>query len=378
MTDSRRAWWAVTAMFGLNGALFGIWASRVPAVAEKHGLGPGALGLVLLMMAAGAILSFPIAGRGADRVGAYRVTWIAALGYLAALAGLALAPNVATLALMLFAFGAMHGAQDVAMNAWAGEVERRAGRAMMSSFHAMWSLGAGLGAVSGYVAVKLGAAIPVHFVLAGGAVALVTLSVARIGWASDRHAPQAGAPVFALPRGALFLVGLAAMAAAIGEGGMADWSAIFLVRVTGANEAMAALGYAAYSVVMVAVRLSGDWITGRFGPVLAARVAGLSASTGAALAVIFASYPMALFGFALMGVGYALVIPLAFSRAANDPVLKPGAAIASVSTLGYGGILMGPPLLGFVAEISSVRFSFLVLAALALVISLLAGALKRD
>lgn len=375
MPELRPPWRAVAAMFVLNGALFGIWASRVPAVAARHGLSPGSLGLVLLLMAAGAILSFPLAGRGADRAGAYRVTWASALGYVAALGALAVAPTVPLLGLALFAFGATHGAMDVAMNAWAGEVERRAGRPMMASFHAMWSLGAGLGAGSGFLAVSLGAGIGAHFFLAGALVAAGSLALARVGWASDT-APHHDGPVFALPRGALLLVGLVALGSAVGEGGMADWSAIFLVRSTGAGEAAAALGYAIYSVAMVAMRLSGDRFTARFGPVAVARLAGLFAASGALLAVTFATYPVALAGFVLMGLGYALIIPLAFSRAANDPVMRPGAAIASVSTLGYGGILLGPPLLGTVAELTSVRLAFLVLAVLALMITALAGALR--
>ena len=376
MTALRSPWRAVAAMFVLNGALFGAWASRVPAVAAKHALGPGALGLLLLLMAAGAILSFPLAGRGADRLGAYRVTWAMALVYLVGLVALALAPSVPMLALALFGFGVGHGAMDVAMNAWAGEVERSLKRPVMSSFHAMWSLGAGLGAGSGYLAVTLGAGIPAHFLVAGALVAAATLALARIGWVSDTT-PHHDGPVFAFPRGPLLLVGLAALGSAIGEGGMADWSAIFLVRTTGASEASAALGYAIYSATMVAMRFAGDGLTRRFGPVAMLRAAGLSAALGATLAVVFATYPMALLGFALMGLGYALIIPLAFSRAANDPVMRPGAAIAAVSTLGYGGILLGPPLIGAVAEATSVRFAFLVMAALALMVSAVAGALRR-
>lgn len=371
----RTPWRAVAAAFALNGALFGIWASRVPAVAEKHGLSPGALGLVLLTMAAGAILSFPLAGRGSDRLGAYRVSWIAAIGYVVALALLAVASNVALLAAALFLFGATHGAMDVAMNAWAGEVERATGRPIMASFHAMWSLGAGVGAGSGYLAVSFGAGIAPHFFAAGLVVALLTLPLMRIGWVSDTAA-QHGGPVFAFPRGALLLVGLVALGSSIGEGGMADWSAIFLVRVAGVDEASAALGYAVYSAAMVAMRFAGSGLVARFGPVAMARVAGVSASLGALLAVISGDFIPSLAGFVLMGLGYALVVPLAFSRAANDPVLRPGAAIASVSTLGYGGILIGPPLLGFVAQSFSLRAAFLLLAALALMVSALAGALR--
>jgi len=375
MARLRSPWRAVAAAFLFNGALFGIWASRVPAVAEKHALSPGALGLVLLLMAAGAILSFPLAGRGADRIGAYRVNWLTALGYLVALGLLAFAPNVALLSAALFLFGATHGAMDVAMNAWAGEVEKAAGRPIMPSFHAMWSLGAGLGAGSGYLAVSLGAGIAPHFVIAGLGAALVTLPMMKIGWPSET-APHHAGPSFVLPRGALLLVGLVAMGSSIGEGGMADWSAIYLVRIAGANEAAAALGYAAYSAAMVAMRFAGSALVARFGPVTMARLAGLSAATGALVAVIFATYALSLAGFVLMGIGYALIIPLAFSRAANDPVLRPGAAIAAVSTLGYGGILLGPPILGAIAQAASLRVAFLLLVALALMVVALAGALR--
>jgi MFS family permease len=248
---------------------------------------------------------------------------------------------------------------------------------MMSGFHAMWSLGAGAGAASGYLAVGAGASVPLHFFVAGGLITLACAWAARIAWPSDRHETHK-APFIAIPRGALFLVGVVAMCSAIGEGGMADWSALFLVRVAHASEAQGALGYAAYSAVMVAMRLAGNRLTKRFGPVVVGRAAGLAAATGALVAVIFATFPAALAGFALMGVGYALIIPLAFSRAANDPLMTPGRAIAAVSSLGYGGILMGPPLLGFVAQMSSVRFAYLVLAALALIITALAASLRRE
>ncbi len=376
MDEGRKAWWAVSAMFAFNGGLFGIWASRVPAVAARHGLEPGTLGLVLLMMAAGAILSFPLAGRGADRFGAFRVTWWMALVYLVAMALLALAPNLAALVGALFLFGVGHGAMDVAMNVWAGEVEKRSGKPIMPSFHAMWSLGAGLGAGSGYIAVKAGVGIAPHFIIAGLIMALPVIGLARIPWRSDLSAPHDG-PIFAFPRGPLLAVGAIAMCSAIGEGGMADWSAIFLIREAGTSEAMAALGYASYSVLMVAMRLSGARVIARFGPVASARFAGSSAALGALLVVLMPAFTPAMIGFGLMGIGYALVIPLAFSRAANDPHMPPGAAIASVSTLGYGGILMGPPFLGFVAQASSVRFSYLVLAVLATAVIALAGALRR-
>ncbi|APX14834.1 MFS transporter [Phaeobacter inhibens] len=374
----RSPWRAVSAMFVLNGALFGIWASRIPAVSEIHGLSPGGLGLLLLLMAAGAILSFPLAGRAADRIGAAHVTRRVAPVYVLGLVLLALAPNLPLLAAALFVFGAAHGSMDVAMNAWASEVEVRAARPMMSSFHAMFSLGTGLGALSGYAAASIDAQIPVHFLVAGCVSALLTLYMAQIPWVA-RPAPESGAAKPALlPRGALLVVGFVAFCGAVGEGAMADWSAIFLVLTTGASEADAALGFAVFSIAMVAMRLVGDLVVARIGPVAAGRLAGTSASLGALIAVGWGSYGAAMTGFALMGIGYALVMPLAFSRAASDPDLPAGAAIASVATFGYGGILIGPPMIGITAELISLPAAFLILAVLAVFIVIFSHVLRRS
>ncbi|MFS4579843.1 MFS transporter [Phaeobacter sp. C3_T13_0] len=374
----RTPWRAVSAMFALNGALFGIWASRIPAVAEIHELTPGGLGLLLLLMAAGAILSFPIAGRAADRMGAAFITRRVALAYMLGLVLLAVAPNLPLLAAALFVFGAAHGSMDVTMNAWASAVETRSSRPMMSSFHAMFSLGAGLGALSGYAAASIGADIPLHFLLAGAVAAALTLYVAQIPWIDDPRPDTSTTKPSLLPRGALVAVGFVAFCGSVGEGAMADWSAIFLVLTTGASEADAALGFAVFSVAMVAVRLIGDLIVARIGAVSAGRFAGVSASLGAVIAVGFGNYGAAMVGFALMGIGYALVMPLAFSRAASDPNLPAGAAIASVATFGYGGILIGPPMIGITAELLSLQSAFLILAALAGFIVIFSSVLKRS
>jgi len=368
----RTPWRAVSAMFILNGALFGIWASRIPAAAARHDLAPGQLGVLLLLMAAGAIVSFPLAGRAADRLGSAVITRHIALAYILSLIVIALMPNVWLLGVALFLFGMAHGAMDVAMNVWAAEVERKSGRPLMSSFHAMFSFGAGLGAASGYVAASANLSMQFHFIVAAGLFGAVTYWFSSIGWISEKMESIDGSPVFSLPKGPLFFVGFIAFCASIGEGAMADWSAIFLVEVAKANEANAALGYTLFSLAMVLTRLVGDRIIVALGPVSAARLAGLVAASGSALAVVSAEYLPVLLGFILMGIGYAVVMPLAFSRAANDSRHGQGQAIASVATLGYGGMLLGPPLIGFAAEATSIRFAFLILCGLALAIVVLA------
>ncbi|MGI9357409.1 MAG: MFS transporter [Rhizobiaceae bacterium] len=364
-------------MFVLNGALFGIWASRIPAVAKTHQLTAGNLGILLLLMAAGAIIAFPVAGRAADTIGCSKVTTRVAVAYVASLVFIALSPTMLVLAVALFFFGAVHGSMDVAMNAWAGEVERASDKPVMSSFHAMFSLGAGLGAASGFFAATFGLSITTHFLFAGAVFAAITLPLAQINWASQTASRDAAPPLFTLPNGPLLAVGLVAFCASLGEGAMADWSAIFLVSTASVSEAKAALGYTVFSVAMVIMRLMGDRVVHRIGTVNSARIAGLAAAVGSAIAIVFGTFPMILLGFALMGVGYAVVMPLAFTRAANDPDIAPGQAIASVSTLGYGGILLGPPLIGFAAEVTSIRTAFIILTALALFIFVFAKVLTR-
>ncbi|WP_171668706.1 MFS transporter [Ruegeria sp. HKCCD4884] len=363
-------------MFILNGALFGIWASRIPAVRDRLGLSHEELGYGLLFMAAGAVCSFPITGRLTDRFGAVAITRVIAVLYTLSLILLAIAGGFWGLAVFLFIFGAFHGSMDVAMNAWAAEVEQAYDKPVMSSFHAMWSLGAGLGALSGYAAVQMALSVLAHFLTAGGIVVGFALTLSWVHWTSKRSEGEQGS-VFALPSGILVLVGFTALCGALGEGAVADWSAIYLRDITNATESVAALGYAVFSVTMVAFRLAGAFVITRFGPVATARFGGLCAALGVFGVVSAVAPELALAGFALMGVGYAVIMPLAFSRAASDLDVPPGQAIASVATLGYGGLLIGPPLIGFLAELFGLHLAFSVLLPLAVLIIVLAGALRR-
>lgn len=371
-------WKAVSAAFAFNGFLFGVWASRVPTFKDRFDLDPGTLGLLLLALAGGAILSFPFAGSLSERWGTDRLTVRCAVAYGPSLLCLALAPNIYLLGAALFAFGALHGAMDVAMNGWGARVEAALQRSTMSIFHALFSLGAGLGAASGFLAIELGLGPVAHFggvAVFGGAAALFLM-----GPAQEKSTPAdigaAAKPLLVLPSGALLLVGLIAFSVAIGEGAMADWSAVFLHSVIGATEAQAALGYAAFSVTMVLTRLCGGALVERFGPVVTTRLSGVIACAGLMIVLGTDLFHVALAGFALVGVGYAVVMPLVFSRAAADPVIRPGPAIASVATLSYGGMLLGPPVVGFLAQVTDLRLSFAALALLALLAVILAGQLR--
>lgn len=367
----------VAAAFVLNGVLLGAWASRIPDVMARHGLGEAGLGILLLLMGIGALASFPVAGRLSDGRGAMRVTQGIALLYLATLVLVGLAPSVALLGAALLLFGAAHGAMDVTMNSWAAEVEKELGRSVMSSFHAMWSVGAGIGAATGFAATSLGASFGLQFVAVSGLATAVLLPFLFVDWTSTRRVRAAGAPVFAFPRGALVLVGLVALSSGLGEGAMVDWSAVYLRDMIGTGTSTATLGFAVFSVTMVVVRLCADPVVTRVGRGRVARAGGLLAALGLALVTGPLAVWSTFLGFVLMGIGYATLSPLAFSRAASDPDLPPGQAIASVATFGYGAMLLGPPAIGFVAEASSLRLAFVLIGGLALLIAALAPILEH-
>jgi predicted MFS family arabinose efflux permease len=257
---------------------------------------------------------------------------------------------------------------DVTMNAWAAEVERKAQRPLMSSFHAMWSFGAGVGAGSSFLSATYYVNISTQFTSSAIVILIITLFITTIPGRSKQNKKHNNAPIYALPKGSLLGVAIIAFCASLSEGVIADWSAIFLIAVTHVSDGDAALGYAVFSIAMMTMRLIGGQIVHQFGTTKTARLAALVAMIGSFIVLTFTSFSLILVGFGLTGLGLSIIMPLAFSRAANDKNISQGAAIASVATLGYGGFLLGPPLIGFITDISSIRTSFLILPVLALLI----------
>lgn len=376
MTLHQRQWLAIASAFIVNGALYGVWASRIPAVAKTYSLEHNLLGLLLLVLALGALVSFPLAGRFSDRLGAIYMTRVTTLMKAAAIIVLGLAPSIWTLAISLFVFGACHGSMDVCMNAWAAEVEKAARKHWMSGFHAVWSFGAGLGALSGYIAVSYELSYTLHFFLAALIVPSLGLWGMRIEWTSDTSDAAPPGPLFSLPKGPLLFAGIFAFCATLGEGAMADWSAIYLIEVALAQESIAPLGLAVFSAAMVFMRLMGGLVILRLGTMWAGIASGISAVLGTGLAVGVATPMIAMVGFVFMGFGYALAMPLAYSRAGNDPVIPAAQAIASVATLGYGGMLVGPAVIGFLTSVTSLRGAFGLLLVLAIAMIVVAPLIK--
>ena len=339
---------AVAYLFAMTGFVFGGWASRIPAIQTRYDLNEAELGGVLLCFALGSIVAFPLAGRLMDLVGPARVSKVTALGCLLVLPCVALAPNPWALALILAICGAFFGSLDVAMNGWGAAVEAGRAKPVMSAFHGVFSLGAGFGALVGFMAIKFGWDVLTHFGSVCALMALGWIAVARVPFEHQRATDEG--PVFALPSGALWLVGGLMLCAAMGEGAIADWGAIYLRDVVGTDEARSAMGFALFSLTMFGARMLADGWVARWGAVAVARVCSVIATTGALLVVLPLGFYGAMLGFALVGVGLAPIFPLGCIRAANDDRLTPGQGLAGVATLGYGGLLLGPPIIGFVAH----------------------------
>ncbi len=350
--------WAVLAMFFINGALFANWVARIPQIQAKLALSEGQLGLVLLGIAVGVLVALSLAGGLIARYGSRTVTTAGALLLCLLLPPLALMPNAATLWLNLFLFGAAMSTMDVAMNAQGVDVERALGRSVMSSFHAAFSIGGFVGAAIGAVMAYLGIGPTLHFVMAGAAfLLLILLAAPRLLPVAPEVEPDLSGSVFRLPARALWPLGAVAFCSSIGEGAMADWSAVYLKSIVGATDSMAAFGFAAFSITMTGGRLLGDNLTMRFGPANLVRAGGVAASVGLLLTILLPQAAPVLLGFAAVGAGLSIVVPLAFSAAGNVPGLPAGVGIASVATIGYAGFLAGPPAIGLIAEATSLRMS---------------------
>jgi MFS family permease len=373
----RKARAAVSLLFFLNGTLFASWVSRIPLVQQRLELSHAVLGAALLAAAAGAVVTMPVAGIFNGKVGSERLATWWVIPYAISLPLLALAPNVYALVAGLFFFGCGHGALDVGMNAQAVAVDRRYPRTVMSSFHAMFSAGGLVGAAFGALMAWLKVEPVWHFALASGALGAIGFFGCRYLLPGvDRVVKAEGESVFVLPPKALIPLGIVAVAVLMGEGAMADWTGVYLHKVVLSSEAMAAAGYAAFSVAMAAGRFSGDRLVGRFGSVNLVRASGLMAAAGMVLALATGSAWLSLAGFILVGTGCSTVVPCVFTAAGRVPGVPTGVALAAVTTMGYFGFLIGPPLIGFVAQGVGLKGALSLLILTNLIVAGLAPALR--
>jgi HAD superfamily hydrolase (TIGR01509 family) len=372
----RRARVAVTAFFLADGFLLGSWAARIPAVQRHASLTSPKLGLALFAMSLGALISMPLAGWVGERIGSRAVTVTALAGAGASLFLASLATGLGGLAAALLGFGAGFGAVNVAANAQGVALERRYGRPILSSFHAAFSTGGLVGAGLGALAAGAGIGPRTQF----GALALVAGVVAVAGGRRllpPERPDSPPAPVLVVPPRPLLVLGAAAFFTLLAEGAAADWSAVYLSRSVGASAAVAGLAYTGFSLTMASSRMLGDRLTRRLGPAALARGGGLVAAAGLAFALVTGSTAAALVGFAAMGAGLGVVVPVLFRAAGSTPGVPTGVGIAAVSTIGWLGFLAGPPSIGLAAGAIGLRAALAIVVVATAMVAVLARAVAQ-
>ncbi len=371
-TTAQRGRYAVGAMFFANGFLTGSWAPQIPVFLTRLEISEFTLGLLILMFGIGALCAMPWCGYLLHRSDSRAVLRGFAVLCSFALLAVALVTNVAFAAVAMFAFGALIGGMDVAMNANAVAVEGKLGRAIMSSSHGFWSLGGFAGGASGGYAIAQWGFL-MHAVLVTAVTAATVVVAALYLVRDERHQANASTP-YLLPRTvAVYLTGLIALFCMVPEGAVLDWAALYLRQELGSDIATAGFAYAAFSATMAVMRFMGDGVRNRYGAVATLRYSALVAAVGMALAGFAPNMWVAIAAFALSGLGIANTVPIAFSAAGNHPGTSAGAGLSTVTLMGYSGILVAPSAIGFVGESTGFAPVFAALAAILVVVSLMAG-----
>ncbi|GCE20398.1 MFS transporter [Dictyobacter kobayashii] len=348
---------AVIALFFSNGTVIATWATRIPAIQTKLNLPPGQLGIALLGAAVGALLAMNVAGRISVRFGSALITTLSAIGLCITLPMLAVAPNLLWLSVALVFLGGFNGSMDVTMNLQGAAVEQQYGKPIFNSFHACYSVGALAGAFVGGIFASYNVSPLTHFLLIAILAVIEVLVASRFLLPSSPVSEQAGKAephkkkaLFARPSGTLIALGAIAFCALISEGAMSDWSAVYLSGTVHSGAGLAAAGFAVFSLCMAIGRGVGDYIAARLGPAFLVCLGGLLAALGLGLGLLFVWTPVVIVGLGLVGLGLAVLFPLVLSAAGRSSTGSAEIAIATVSTCGYVGFLIGPPVIGFVSD----------------------------
>ena len=354
---------AARAFFFIGGFGTATWAPLVPLLRERLMVGDDVLGMLLLCIGVGSLLTMPLSGALAMRLGCRRVVMTAAVLFAAILLLVSCVDTLSLAVPIVLIFGAVMGCIDVVVNIVAVLVEKGIGRRIMSGMHAFWSLGGFVGA--GLYGVWVGLLGLTPFQSTAIAAGLILFLTAVFGRHLIPYGGGGGA-LLALPRGIIVFVGMTAFIAFLSEGAVMDWGGVYLTTVRGMDLALAGTGYSVFSAAMLTMRFLGDRVVQRIGALLVA-VGGALLAFGGILLVMFAPVDALLYvGFFAIGIGSANIVPVFFSLMGRQNVMPVSAAVSAVSTMGYLGILAGPAAIGFVSSLTTLQTAFAMLAALSI------------
>ena len=349
----------VGVMFFLAGLCFASWASRIVTVQQTMGMSDAGLGAVLFSLPVGLMCSLPFSGWIITIIGSKRLLIISLVVYSLALISLSLAQNIVQLIGCLICFGFASNTVNISVNTQAVANEVMYKKPIMASFHGLWSLAGFTGAGIGTFMIANGIAPLHHFMLITAIVIVMIILTAK--YLKDDKVTNSG-PVFVMPDKSLITLGIIAMCSMICEGAMFDWSVIYFKKVVLAPTALVGIGFTAFMCTMAGGRFIADWFAHRYGLRRILQTSGTLTVTGLLIAVIFPYFYTAMAGFLLVGAGVSSVVPMVYSAAGRSKTMAPGVALAAVSTIGFIGFLFGPPIIGFIAGLATLRASFVFIA----------------
>jgi MFS family permease len=367
---------AVKLIFFINGFVHANLAARFPRVQELFDIDNGTLGFVLLSSSVGALLAMPFTGWLIIRNGSRRITIFSIFLYCIFVPLVPLMPGLPGLVVLFFIMGLTAGMLDVSMNSQAVMVEKIHQKPIMTSFHALFSIGMVAGAFCGALFVKLETTLFVHFAV------IVGMSVAAAAWAryhlihDKPKEKEVDGPAFRLPNAAMVSIGVIAFCCMLGEGAMADWSTNYMENIAMASPALAPLGLSAFALAMTIGRFFGDGARLKFGDRKLMVMCGLISTMGIALTLLFNNPYSVIAGLFIIGIGLSSIVPIAYSIAGNSKNLPPGVGLAMVTTVGYSGFLFGPPIIGLLANWQSLRIALMVVAFLFVIMTFLSARYK--
>jgi MFS family permease len=359
---------AVGILFFLPGLCFASWASRIPTIRHQLNLSDSLLGVVLFALPVGSLISLPIAGFIIQKFGSRKVVITSLILYSIILLLIGYSTHIWQLVICLFLFGWLGNTVNISINTQAVGVEKIYGKTIMASFHGLWSLAGFTGAATGTYMIARNIIPSSHFTIICITVIISTAIVSNYVLHSDVGNSEKQ-PLFVKPDKELLSLGLIAFCSMMCEGAMFDWSGIYFQKVVQVKPSLIGAGYACFMSTMAAGRFIADWFSNKFGLKFTLQASGILIATGLLIAVFFPYLVTAIIGFLLVGFGVCSVIPMIFSVAGKTTKLSAGVALATVSTIGFLGFLLGPPVIGLLAGLFSLRVSFFLIALMGLSVS---------
>lgn len=363
---------AVKIAFFINGFILANWVSRLPRIQEIYHADDGTIGLVLLASSVGAVGAMPFTGWAIIKNGSRRITLFSLLLYCLVVPMIPVMPSLWALMVLYLIMGVVTGMLDVAMNAQAIMVEQRYKRPIMTSFHALFSVGMALGAWFGALFADWKFDLAVHFTSVAGIALLAALWAVR-NLVYDKPDPSVkyDGPLFRLPNKALISIGIITFCCMLGEGAMSDWSVNYMENIVFSSKTLAPIALSAFAVAMTLGRIFGDRVRLSVGDKNMIITGGIISTFGISI-ILWILHPYAaIFGFFVVGIGLSTIVPIAYSIAGSNNVLPPGVGLAMVTTLGYSGFLFGPPIIGLLADWQNLRMALGIVAVLFLFMTLL-------